>query len=85
MTGSGAKREFSGTLLNEIEVRAIAVVTKSGLTSWEDVERDERGGGWDIGERGRGDWLHGGKDEGRKVRQEKGVRGEGCWMHGGRW
>ena len=27
-------------MLNEIEVRAIAVVTKSGLTSWEDVERD---------------------------------------------
>ena len=49
--GSGAKREFSGILLNDIAVRAIAVATMSGLTSWEDGERGERGGRWEVGHR----------------------------------
>ena len=65
MTGSGAKREFSGTLLNDIEVRAIAVATQDGLTSW------EVGQGWErreigctvVGVRGKGDWMHGGRGE----------------------
>ena len=35
VTGSGVERVFSAIPLNEIEVRAIAVATISGLTSWE--------------------------------------------------
>ena len=67
--GSGANRVFSTIPLNEIAVRAIAVATASGLTSWEgrtEVRREEGG------RRGRWEGVRG-----------EGVRGEGEWMHGG--
>ena len=70
--GSGTNRVFSTIPLNEIEVRAIAVATIYGLTSWEgrtEVRREKGGrrGRWE-GVRGEGEWMHGG------------WRGEECWM-----